>query len=587
MAVALNPVGNTIPPYTQHAISVSLPTWADNVAYEEGEARVVDSMQSGYPRFFIHPSIGKLARICAQKFGTPSEDAVLFPSARIADDCRAFLAARAVPARVVQHCIAGAACVFAVLFPAASFSVAKQFWQHTGLGVSSRLAEHCLAALPPASPTHTRSASHKHYAAKPPRGLPLSASPPIANGVARDEVEAEALDADHAVYLEERYGRNLDAGAAAGAKAVLRRRIAGVLVRDGTQHDVGVDVSVRGVAVTEGDVFLYPTGMGAIWSSHQLALAVRGAQKSVCFGFPYTDTLKTLEKWGPGCYFLGHGLDESINELEDILAREHAADSTRPPILALFTEFPSNPLLRSADLPRLRALADKYNFLLIVDDTIGNFVNVEVLPFADIVVTSLSKVFSGETNVMGGSLVLNPTRRHYSALKCALLDTYEDTYFDADAIFMERNSRDFVSRVHAIDATAERICDLLHAAAQNPTSSLDTVFYPKYQTPAHYAARRVHPTSGFGGLFSATFKTLVAAQAFFDTLRAYKGPSLGTNFTLACPYTILAHYTELEWAAAWGVSRTLVRVSVGLEPADTLLAAFADALRAADAAPTE
>lgn len=118
--------------------------------------------------------------------------------------------------------------------------------------------------------------------------------------------------------------------------------------------------------------------------------------------FPYTDTLKILEKWGPGCHFLGNGLDQDIEELETILEKEAAANPSGPPVLALFTEFPSNPLLRCADLPRLRALADKYDFLIVVDETIGNFVNVEVLPYADIVVSSLSKIFSGDANVMGG-----------------------------------------------------------------------------------------------------------------------------------------------------------------------------------------
>jgi cystathionine gamma-synthase len=53
-------LGSAVPPFTQHAISFSLPTWADNVAYEEGEKRVVDAMVSGYPRFFIHLSIQKV-----------------------------------------------------------------------------------------------------------------------------------------------------------------------------------------------------------------------------------------------------------------------------------------------------------------------------------------------------------------------------------------------------------------------------------------------------------------------------------------------------------------------------------------------
>jgi cystathionine gamma-synthase len=85
-----------------------------------------------------------------------------------------------------------------------------------------------------------------------------------------------------------------------------------------------------------------------------------------------------------------------------MLETEQAQNPGEPPILSLFTEFPSNPLLRSPDLARLRALADKYDFLIVVDDTIGNFVNVETLPFADMVATSLTKVFSGDSNVMGG-----------------------------------------------------------------------------------------------------------------------------------------------------------------------------------------
>ncbi len=131
-------------------------------------------------------------------------------------------------------------------------------------------------------------------------------------------------------------------------------------------------------------------------------LANRATELNRPCSFPYTDTLKVLEKWGPGCYFLGHGLDSSIDELEAILEAEQAQNPHEPPILALFTEFPSNPLLRSADLSRLRTLADKYDFLIVIDDSIGNFINVETLSFADIVATSLSKLFSGDSNVMGG-----------------------------------------------------------------------------------------------------------------------------------------------------------------------------------------
>ena len=62
----------------------------------------------------------------------------------------------------------------------------------------------------------------------------------------------------------------------------------------------------------------------------------------------------------------------------------------------------------------------------------------------------------------------------------------------------------------------------------------------------------------------------VRSPQIFDRLAICKGPSLGTVFTLACPFTLLAHYTELDWAESCGVSRHLIRLSVGLEPPDEL-----------------
>ena len=93
-------------------------------------------------------------------------------------------------------------------------------------------------------------------------------------------------------------------------------------------------------------------------------------------------------------------MDDNIDELEQLLK---GSTTDHPPILALFTDVPGNPQLRTADLPRLRALADLYHFPIIIDETIGHHLNVQVLPFADIVVGSLTKIFSGLANVLGGA----------------------------------------------------------------------------------------------------------------------------------------------------------------------------------------
>jgi cystathionine gamma-synthase len=329
----------------------------------------------------------------------------------------------------------------------------------------------------------------------------------------------------------------------------------------------------RGIdSLDETDVLLYPCGMNAIYNAHRVLLATLGSHKSISFGFPYVDTLKIIQKFGPGCVFYGHASSEELDDLERLLK-----DGQR--FLALFVEFPGNPLLTCPDLKRIRKLADEFNFAVVIDETIGTFANVNVLQYADIVVSSLTKIFSGGSNVMGGCSVLNPEGRHYHLLKRAYEEQiYENTYWPEDILFMERNSRDFANRVKRINANAEAICEILRA-----NSTVKDVFYPKYNaSKPNYEAVRL-PDGGYGGLLSIVFTHPQQAQEFYNNMDTAKGPSLGTNFTLCSPYVLLAHYQELDWAAQYGVDPDLVRVSVGLEETEELQQLFRKALAAAEA----
>ncbi|KAK9759968.1 Cystathionine gamma-synthase, partial [Basidiobolus ranarum] len=80
-----------IPAHTPHAVSVCLPTWEDNIAYEEGEPRIHSAMKSGYPRFCIHFSIKKLMSYCESKFAAPHESSIIFSTRRVAKGCRDFI----------------------------------------------------------------------------------------------------------------------------------------------------------------------------------------------------------------------------------------------------------------------------------------------------------------------------------------------------------------------------------------------------------------------------------------------------------------------------------------------------------------
>lgn len=138
--------------------------------------------------------------------------------------------------------------------------------------------------------------------------------------------------------------------------------------------------------------------------------------------------------------------------------------------MALFCEFPGNPLLKSPDLATIRRLADEHDFAVVVDDTIGNFLNVNVLQYVDIAVSSLTKMFSGSSNVMGGSAILNPQSKYYDVLKRTWAKHYEDNYWAEDALFMERNSRDFISRAERVNDNAEAICSVLRAHPRGTSS---------------------------------------------------------------------------------------------------------------------
>lgn len=128
-------------------------------------------------------------------------------------------------------------------------------------------------------------------------------------------------------------------------------------------------------------------------------------------------------------------------------------------IAALYCEFPSNPLLKSPPLDELYLLAQQHGFYLIVDETIGNFVNTNCLQKCDLIVSSLTKIFSGDSNVMGGSVVVNPSSPKAQGLSQKINELYEDVIWHEDALFLERNSRKFQQRIHQINSNAEYLCE--------------------------------------------------------------------------------------------------------------------------------
>lgn len=313
------------------------------------------------------------------------------------------------------------------------------------------------------------------------------------------------------------------------------------------------------------DVYLCPTGMSALATIHRVLGRFRPTAKTVQLGFPYVDLMKIQEKFGAGYHFFS---DNDASDSDEFRSCIEAGS-----IAGVFTDLPGNPLLGSAPIPALASFLHSQDVPLVVDETVGTYYNVDPLPHADIVMTSLTKYFAGISDVMAGAIILNSQSDYYATFRELLNEEHEDLLWGDDALVLADHSFDFESRMERINDTAERIADYLH---HHP--KVDRVFYPKFHNRANYSSV-MREQGGYGGLMSVLLKEPKSSTPpFYDSLRVSKGPSLGTNYTMACPYTLLAHYDELDEVERQGVSRYLIRVGVGLEDFDDLRERFEEAL---------
>ena len=166
---------------------------------------------------------------------------------------------------------------------------------------------------------------------------------------------------------------------------------------------------------------------------------------------------------------------------------------------------------------------------------------------------------------MGGALILHPRSPLYADLKPLAQAQHEELLWGEDAAILDAHAGTFPERMRAHNRNGLAIAERLRSHPQ-----VERVWYPKWECSEAYEAIR-RPDGGYGSLI-----TFLPAQAetraaqVYDAMAVCKGPSLGTTFTLACPFTLLAHYSELDWAESCGVSRYLIRISVGLEEVDDL-----------------
>ncbi|MBJ7395405.1 MAG: PLP-dependent transferase [Akkermansiaceae bacterium] len=337
-------------------------------------------------------------------------------------------------------------------------------------------------------------------------------------------------------------------------------------MRDGSKsHLIARSLSKFTGAAPEHS-FVFSSGMAAVTSVLRALPGMLDGKKTLQLEFPYVDCLKVQEHFGNGVVYLNQATGESFDEaLMRIRQGEFAG---------VFTEVPSNPLLRTIDLHRVAKACEDSGTPLIIDDSSTGPLNVDALRFADVVTSSLTKWISGEGDVMAGMATVRANSPVAENMRTSLaLDSTENApLYIADAEVLLSNLKGYAKRMKIVNANGLEVASWL---AKHP--AIAEVWHPSLTHTAHYDAV-MRRGGGYGGLLSFVLKNPKKTPKVYDTLRLCKGPSFGTPFTLVCPYTLLAHYHELEWAEGCGVSTNLLRVSCGLEPLETILAAFEEAL---------
>ena len=250
-----------------------------------------------------------------------------------------------------------------------------------------------------------------------------------------------------------------------------------------------------------------------------------------------------------------------------------AAFALHPKLILL--ETPSNPLMRVVDVADICARAHAVGCKAAVDNTFLSPALQQPLALgADLVIHSTTKYINGHSDVVGGCVVARDPADLESLTWWANCLGVTGSPFDAYLTL--RGVRTLFARIERQQATAGRIAEWLDA---HP--AVGAVHYPGLAShPGHAVASRQQ--SGFGAMLSFELADLNAVRAFVDELKVFTlAESLGGVESLIAHPALMTHASMVpEARAVAGITDGLLRLSIGLEHPEDLLADLARALQA-------
>jgi len=303
------------------------------------------------------------------------------------------------------------------------------------------------------------------------------------------------------------------------------------------------------------DAYCYASGMAA---THAVMSMIKPGQRVAVSDNVYGGTHRLFTK-----ILAGYGIEFAFLDATDAAAFDRAAGE----FALLWIETPTNPLMKVCDIAALAEVARRRRALLVVDNTfMSPFFQRPLELGADVVVHSTTKFLNGHSDSVGGVAVVKDARhaqwlQYYQNAAGAILSPF-------DSWLVLRGTKTLAVRMPRHEENGRRVATFLREQKK-----VLKVYWPGFADhPGHETHRR--QAAGFGAMISFDLGTRAAADSLLRAVALCSlGESLGGVETLISHPATMTHagYTQAE-RDTLGIGDGLVRISVGIEDAEDLVA---------------
>jgi len=312
------------------------------------------------------------------------------------------------------------------------------------------------------------------------------------------------------------------------------------------------------------DCVVFGSGMSAVVTT--ILALVRSGDHIVITDDAYKKTLEFCSS-----YIQRFGVTCTIVPFGDYNALDNAV---KPNTRFIISESPTNPYLNIFDLERLHDIAKKHNILTLIDGTFATPMKQRPLDFGvDLVIHSCTKYLAGHNDILAGSVLgseklISQIRDLHKAMG-GVIDPH-------CCYLLLRGLKTFPLRMAAQNNTAMTVAQYLE---KHP--AVKRVYYPGLPSHPHHDIAKKQ-MSGFGGVITFDIKgRLAQAKRFLDSLKlCFIAPSLGGVETLITHPALVSYYSHTKKERlALGITDSLIRLAVGIENPDDIIADLDQALK--------